>query len=278
MKEKYVLTYELRILYCPDVQLNLMCKEFNLSNFQFTLFDGDRSDLETGFELYPDEINTIASEILMGKIGYELPQKEMKWMEKYEKKLKENMSLILNTKVTYNYFILKLRLLGFKEEIAKEMVSNYYRMIESGKNVQHPQIFLKNINKFLSKKIFWVTNDIEKERNIEFLFFEKVVDSKFELGYKFSFDQLYKEQYLVMEKNGIVTALLQFTQKPSYLVRKKYQVTNLVPYVIKVYSTIVKQMVSDIYARKHLVPSESFLDDITKQVIIAARLYISLYF
>ena len=278
MKEKYVLTYELRILYCPDVQLNLMCKEFNLSNFQFTLFDGDRSDLETGFELYPNEINTIASDILMGKIGYELSQKQMNWLEKYEEKLKDDISLILNKKVTYNYFILKLRLLGFKEEIAKEMVSNYYRMIESNKKVQHPQIFLKNINKFLSKKIFWVTNNLEKEKNIEYTFFEKVIESKFELGYKFSFDQLYKEQYLNMEKNGIVNTLLQFTQKPSYLVRKKYQVTNLVPYVTKVYKNILKQIITDIYAKYHLIPNESFIDDITKQIIAAARLYISLYF
>ena len=80
MKNKYVLTYEMKILYCPDVDLNLACKELNLSTLQFMLYDGDREDLNNGFELYPNEVTTIAESILMGKVGYELDSKQMEWM------------------------------------------------------------------------------------------------------------------------------------------------------------------------------------------------------
>ena len=73
--EKIVLTYEMKILYCPDIEMNLSCKELNLSTLQFRLYAGNRSDLFTGFELSAEDVTSVARDILMGKIGYELAEK-----------------------------------------------------------------------------------------------------------------------------------------------------------------------------------------------------------
>ena len=279
MKNKYVLTYEMKILYCPDVDLNLACKELNLSTLQFMLYDGDREDLNNGFELYPNEVTTIAESILMGKVGYELDSKQMEWIEKYETRLKKDISLILNKTVTYNYFILKLQLLGFNESVAREIVYHYYKQMEENRKVAHPQIFLKNINLLLKQKIFWVKKDLEHEMIAEEAFLRKVIKSKFEQQYKFSFDTLYKDEYMNLLKKGIVHTLMQFNLHQSYLVKKKQQVTNLVPYVLKVYRLQIKNILNNIYEKYYNVtPNTGFIEDLLNQMESAIRLYIAISF
>lgn len=278
MRNRYALTYDLKILYCPDIDLNLACKELDLTSLQFHLYDEDREYLNTGFELNPNDVNIIASEILIGKTGYLLSEQKMKWLEKFERLLKENISLILNKKVAYTYFILKLQLLGFSEGISQDIVNNYYDNLEMNKKVAHQQIFLKNLNQLIKNKSFWVPSNLEKEMNRESHFLEQVIMSKQATMYKFSFDQLYLDKYMQLCKNGIVNTLLEFNQHPSFLVRKKHSIADLIPYVFAEYKKIIYQLMSDIYKKNYLSINIGFIDDTIKHMESALRVYISLNF
>ena len=59
MRNRYALTYDLKILYCPDIDLNLACKELDLTSLQFHLYDEDREYLNTGFELNPKAYSVV---------------------------------------------------------------------------------------------------------------------------------------------------------------------------------------------------------------------------
>ena len=278
MRTKYVLTYDLKILYCQDIDLNLSCKELDLSNLQFHLYDGSKEDLNYGFELNPNEVNVIASEILMGKVGYILSDKNMLWLEKFEEMLKRDMTLLLNKKVSYTYFILKLQLLGFGEDIAKDIVMNYYYSLERGEKVAHPQVFLKNINRLLKQKIFWVPMNFDKEEILEYKFLQEIIETKQDMMYKFSFDQMYRDRYMDICKKGIVHKLLEFNTHPSYMVRKKQNISNLVPFTIQEYNKLIKKMMINIYNKKYLNVNTGFIQDTLKHMEVIIRLYISLNF
>jgi len=278
MQSKYVLTYEMKILYCQDMNLNLTCKELNLETLQFRLYDGDREDLETGFELNPNDVNLIASEILMGKVGYSLSDDKMKWLEKFETLLKLDMKLLLNKKVAYSYFVLKLQLLGFSENISKDIMYQYYENLLNKKKVAHPQVLLKNINHLIKCKIFWVPMNLDKEEEKEYQFLEKVIQSKLDMMYKFSFDQIYSDQYLFLCKHGLVNKLLEFNTHPSYLVRRKQPITNLVPYILDEYSKIIHRLMIDIYTKRFLNTNEGFIQDTIKHMETYIRQYISVIY
>lgn len=278
MKSKYVLTYEMKILYCPDMDLNLACKELNLETLQFRLYDGNRNDLKTGFELYPNEVTSIAENILMGKIGYELDKKQMDWLEKYENRLKKDISLLLNKTISYNYFILKLQLLGFPEHVAKDIVAHYYEEIGRNAIVAHPQIFLKNINQLIKRKIFWVKKDLERELSVEEIFLRKMVKMKLNQQYKFSFE-IYKEEYRNILQKGIVSSLIQYNLTPSYLVKTRHPVTNLVPSVLIVYKTQLSKLLEHIYTDVYYItPNKGFIDDLLYQMELCVRMYIAMCF
>lgn len=278
MQSKYVLTYEMKILYCQDMNLNLTCKELNLETLQFRLYDGDREDLETGFELNPNDVNLIASEILMGKVGYSLSDDKMKWLEKFETLLKLDMKLLLNKKVAYSYFVLKLQLLGFSENISKDIMYQYYENLLNKKKVAHPQVLLKNINHLIKCKIFWVPMNLDKEEEKEYQFLEKVIQSKLDMMYKFSFDQIYSDQYLFLCRHGLVNKLLDFNTHPSYLVRRKQPITNLVPYILDEYSKIIHRLMIDIYTKRFLNTNEGFIQDTIKHMETYIRQYISVIY
>lgn len=276
MSSKYVLTYDLKILYCSNIQLSSNCKELNLSNFNFFQYDGDIKDMDCGFDLHSEEVESIAKDILNGKIGRELPKRDMNWIVKYETRLKNDMSILLNKQITYNYFVLKLRLLGFNSEFATEMMSDYYKKIDKGLNVPHQQILLRNINKFLAGKTLWVKSDLTDELKLEKEFFQKVINNKFKLGYMFSFDEKHKKEYLKLCENGIINSLIKYNQNPSLLVRKKHNISNLVPYILKVYLEEVEKILIEIYEKKHSQLNEVFIKDLLKQIESYAKLYITL--
>jgi len=278
MNSEYVLTYDLKILYCADTQLSSSCKELDLISFNFFQSDYSIEDLNCGFTLHSNEIETIAKKILNGKVGNELKKQDMDWIVKYENMLRKDMSILLNKQITYNYFVLKLRLLGFPEKFAREMMSEYYTKIDKGLKVPHQQILLRNINKFLSEKLVWIKSNLKAELKLEKDFFEKVIKNKFDLEYRFSFENKYKNDYLKLCENGIIRSLIIYNQTPSLLVRKKHNVSNLIPYILDVYLEEIKNILEEIYEKKGLPPNDAFISDLLKQVESYAKLYITLNF
>ena len=68
-KSKSVLTYDLKILYCPNMQIKSACKELNLMTHEFSQFEGNLADLDNGYEIVASIVKNIADNILLGKVG-----------------------------------------------------------------------------------------------------------------------------------------------------------------------------------------------------------------
>ena len=98
----FFLTYDLKILYCQSIQTASSLKQLILDTLAFMQYEGDKNVLLNSYALEGDEIETLTKQILMGKVGDELPEEDMKWIMDFEKLLKEDASLITNRDLAFN--------------------------------------------------------------------------------------------------------------------------------------------------------------------------------
>lgn len=276
-KSKYVLTYDLKILYCPNIQLKNICKELNLMTYEFSQFEGKESAIDNGYEIAANTVKNIADKIIMGKVGNELPEKEMKWIQDYERLLREDLSLITNRELTFNYLILKLALAGFSLDVAKNIVVHYYTNIINQNDVPHPQIFLNEINNVLKNKTFWVKFDLQKEEVSEYLFIKKVLKARERIGYTFSFDELFRTEYLNLASDGVATSLIKYNQQPSYLVTHKMSLNEQMPLVLSVYKKIIWGLIVKAYTEMGKPVDELIAKGLVKDMTNILKLYMTIH-
>lgn len=276
-KSKYILTYDLKILYCPNIQIKSACKELNLLSHEFTQFEGKETDIDTGFEIAANNVKNISDKILLGKVGNELPEKEMQWIQDYEQLLREDVSIITNRELAFNYLILKLALIGFPLEMAKNIVVHYYSNIINKYDVPHPQIFLNEINNVLKNKTFWVKFDLQKEEVAEYLFIKKVLKARDRIGYTFSFDELFRAEYLNIASNGVATALIKYNQQPSYLVTHKLSLNEQMPLVLNVYKKIIWGLIVKAYTELGKPMDDIIAKGIVKDMTNTLKLYMTIH-
>lgn len=273
----FFLTYDLKILYCPNLQLANNCKELNIETRTFSQFDGNMSILANSYTLQKDEVEDIIQNVLMGEIGDELPKENMNWIIDFENLLKEDPSLITNRDLAFNYFILKLILMGFSQDKAKDIIINYYEHIIREENVPHPQLLLNEINKYLEYKKFWVKFDIKAEKLKEFKMMKKIIKTKKELGYQFKFEPLFKQEYLDLISSSFVPKLIKFNQEKSYLVKKKVDLNALVPYVTQVYQEILLGIIYRICENDNFPYDETFFNNLLKEMTSVLKLYLTIH-
>lgn len=273
----FFLTYDLKILYCPNLQLSSTCKELNIETHAFSQFDGNLGIISNSYPLENDEVENIISNVLTGKIGDELPSENMNWLINFENLLKEDSSLITNRELTFNYFILKFILMGFSPNKAKDIVVNYYEHIIREEDVPHPQILLNQINKFLTYKKFWVKYDIKNEKLKEFKMMKKIIKAKQELGYQFKFEPLFKQEYLDLIKYSFVPQLIKFNQEESYLVKDKIDLNTLIPFITQVYQEILLGIIYKICETDNITYDETFFNNLLKEMTSVLKLYLTIH-
>lgn len=271
----YFLTYDLKILFCPNIQLSTTCKEINVDTHMFTQFDGSIDAVMNAYPIDKDDVNPMINNILTGKIGDELPQEQMDWIQTFEDLLKEDASLITNRDLAFNYFILKFILMGFSPDFAKDLVINYYEHIIREENVPHPQILLNQINRFLAYKKFWVKNNIRDEKLREFKMMKKILRAKQEMDYKFKFEYC-KKEYLELVRHSIVPVLIKFNQQESYLVKEKLDLNTTIPYVTQVYQEILLGIINRICQTDGIPYDESFINSLLKDMTGTVKLYLTI--
>lgn len=272
----YFLTYDLKILFCPNIQLSTTCKEINVDTHLFSQFDGSVDTVLNAYPIDKDDVNPMINNVLTGKIGDELPQAQMDWIITFENLLKEDASIITNRDLAFNYFILKFILMGFSPDFAKDLVINYYEHIIRDENVPHPQVLLNQINKFLAYKKFWVKCDIRTEKMREFKMMKKIMKAKKEMDYKFNFDLYCKKEYLELIRHSIVPVLIKFNQKESYLVREKLDLNSAIPYVTQVYQEILLGIINKICEMDNIPFDEPFVNNLLKEMTGTVKLYLTI--
>lgn len=273
----FFLTYDLKILYCPNLQIANTCKELNMITQNFTQFDGNLNVLNNSYKLNAEEVQSIVKNIFIGQIGDELPKENMNWIIEYEDLLKQDPSIITNRDLTFNYFILKFILMGFSPDKAKDIVVNYYEHIIKEDDVPHPQILLNQINKFLTYKKFWVKFDIKNEKLKEFKMMKKIMKAKEELGYNFNFESLFKQEYLGLITYSFVPQLIKFNQTESYLVKEKIDLNTQIPYVTQVYQEILLGIIYRICETDNKPYDEPFVNNLLKEMTSVLKLYLTIH-
>ncbi len=272
----YFLTYDLKILFCPNLQLSTTCKEINVDTHLFSQFDGSVDAVLNAYPIDKDDVNPMINNILTGPIGDELPQAQMDWIITFENLLKEDASIITNRDLAFNYFILKFILMGFSPDFAKDLVINYYEHIIRDENVPHPQVLLNQINKFLTYKKFWVKADLRNEKMREFKMMKKIMKAKKEMDYKFNFDLYCKKEYLELIRHSIVPVLIKFNQKESYLVKEKIDLNSAIPYVTQVYQEILLGIINKICELDNIPFDEPFVNNLLKEMTGTVKLYLTI--
>lgn len=271
MAIKYVLTFDLRIIYCKNINLRIGLKELNLENLNFMPYDEDPSIIDYGYELATDDVQDINNKVFSSKLGYQLSDIDMLWIEKFEKELKYNPSLLNNNKLTFNYLILKLLLIGFSEELAIDFITKYYESIEYGITVPEVYKIIDKINSFIEKKEFWISNKIYENRVTELNFLKKVLLAKRKFKFNFDFTN-FKDEYFRLCYNSIIMENYSYNLVDSFLVKKPKKLEEQRMYLIEVYHSTIGSLLNelfqddfmDFYSEDRFI--NSLVDEMTKVV------------
>lgn len=255
---KYFLTFDFKILYCPNINFILSCKELNLNTLEFTNYDGDLKALEASYEIKAEMVHVIVQNILNGEIGLELDSKEMKWLNLFDTELRKDSSILNNERLVYNYLILKLQLIGFSAVDSKSIITKYFEFKRDSKVIITIEEFIRTINQQLDRKIFWVCNGIESEKKIEYKFIETVLSYKRSLKYKFDF-QMFKESYINVCKHSFVMKIYEYNNTSSYLVKRPLSLVEQVDFLIYAHKSILRGMLENLIEEKFFELSEEGL-------------------
>lgn len=252
MAVKYVLTFDFRIIYCKNINLKIGLKELNFDNFSFIPYDEDPSVIDYGYEVNTNDVQYIINTVFNSKIGYQLQNKEMLWLETFENKLKKDSNILNNKKLTFNYLILKLLLIGFSEEMAIDIIKRYYESIEE--NLEVPNIInvINKVNEFINKKQYWVSNTIYENQATEINFLTKVLSAKRISKFNFDFND-YKDEYFRLCYNSLIMDNYNYNSKHSYLVTNPKNLNAQKEYLLQIYSSTIGMLLN------HLIQTE-FMD------------------
>lgn len=273
---KYFLTFDFRILYSPNINLGLLCKELDVNSLEFVRFDGDINELKYYYEIQPEKIDVLVKNILTGEIGTELNSKEMYWLELFEDELTNNKDLISDNKLTFNYLILKLKLLGFDDREAEEIITNYYKHLLSGIDILTVEELVSIINRKMKKKKFWVCNDLSDEKEIELEFIKKVLNKKIELSHNFDFD-VFRNEYLEICKKSFINKIYKFNSNYSYLISNPLSLVEQKQYLISIHKSHIAGILQYLIQEyKYLSNDTIFFNMLIEEMSNVLKLYLSI--
>lgn len=252
MAVKYVLTFDFRIIYCKNINLRVGLKELNFDNLSFVPYNEDSSVIDYGYEVATNDVQYIINTVFNSKIGYQLQNKEMLWLEAFEKKLRINPNILNNEKLTFNYLILKLLLIGFSEEMAIDIIKKYYESIRSNIIVPNINNMIDKINEFIAKKEYWVSNNIYENQSAEINFLTKILNVKRASKFNFDFTD-YKDEYFTLCYNSLIMDNYKYNSEYSYLVDKPKKLNAQKEYLLQIYSSTIGMLLN------HLIQTE-FMD------------------
>lgn len=275
---KYLLTYDLRILYCPNMKLALSCKELNLDTLEFTYYEGDLNVLNACYVLEADDVESIVKNIINGEVGNELDIDEMNWLKAFDYQYNKDANLVRNDELTFNYLILKLKLLGFSEEESKNIVKAYFVYKKNNvKGLPDVEDFISALNRKIRNKRFWICKNLYDETDLEYEFIKTVLSYKNKLQYKFDF-RAFKDEYLKVCEKSIVPKLYNYNKTPSYLVRKPLDISDQRPYLLYTYKTHIASLINYLIERyfQNLASDERFINILIDELSAVVKLYLSI--
>ena len=274
---KYFLTYDFKVLYCPNIKLKLSTNELNPEKLTFEKYEGNLDIIEYMYEIKADLVGKLTQTIFNGEIGFELEKEQMDWIIKFENLLKEDESILNDKKLTFNYLVLKLILLGFSEKIAINFIKTYYINSEIINEFPTPKEITIKINKLLKIKKFWIPNDINRYKDIEAKFIRTLFNYKKKLQYTFNFSSLKDEYYKVVEKS-FIKHLYEYNKKTSYLINNPLSITEQEVYLKESYNRIICGIFEYLINNEFIefTKEERFINNSLKEMLNIVDIYIKI--
>ncbi len=257
---KYYLSFDFRILYCPDIYLIGACRELNLDTLKFEPFTIDENILKYSYPIKANEINDLVKSVLIGEISYLLSDKNIIWIKEFEKKLKETKSILENDKLCFNYLTLKIMLLGFSKNKALDMTKTYFTYKREGNPVIELRKVIKAIDELLDNKKFWITNKIYEYETKEVAFLEKTFEARKRLGNKFDY-RSFEREYITICNNSFSKENFKLNSQFTYGNKPKKSLQDQTTYILQSYEMIIVTLMNTIITTKYksLIKDTRFL-------------------
>ena len=277
IESKYMLTNDFRILYCPNLKLKLSCKELDTQTMDFSKYNDNLDLLELFFKLESTDINFIINNIFNAKIGIELHPNDMKWIMKFDELLSNDVNILNNKELTFNYCVLKLKLIGFPEEMALKIASTQFINEELSPDYPHCSIFIDKINEILDKRKYWIPHKVETYKTIERNYFKTIFTYKKNLKLKYDFSVL-KDGYMKVIENSFVPYLIEYNSTYSYLIRQPIPLLEQTNYIKECYNHIIVQFLLSTIKNDfpEFMEDEYFIHSVIGDLLSCLNLYIEI--
>ncbi|NLZ34246.1 MAG: hypothetical protein GX889_04930 [Clostridiales bacterium] len=274
---RYMLTNDFKILYWPNTELKLSCKEFDFKTMKFEKYQGNVDLLEYYYEIDKNNLDSLIKGLFQSKIGFELPKKEMDWIINVENLMSKKKEILNNKKLMFNYCVLKLKLAGFKEDVALDFTKNQFSNEEVVKDYPNHLYLIKNVNKLINSRAFWINHEVLTNNEIELSFLRLIFDYKIRLGSKFDFT-IFKSQYLDLIKDSFIPKLINYNSTKSYLVKKPMPLKNQVEYIFQSYQYLIVELINYLLNKEYdeLLSQEYFIRTLINDLMDVLSLYIEI--
>lgn len=272
---KYILTYDFRIIYCKNINLRIGLKELNFNNLTFIpISDYNDSILDCGYDMSTEDVQTFITTIFNSKMGYQLEEKNMQWLKVFESKMKSE-NLLKDNKLAFNYFVLKLMLIGFVEKKAISIAERYFELLIDGYNVPDIKDVIDKVNKFIDYKEFWVSNKLYETQALEMMFITKLLKARMNLKYSFDFAN-FKEEYFKLCNKSLIMDNYVYNTTPSYLVKNPIGIEEQEPYLIQLYQTTIVGILNHLISTdfKELASDDRFINSLASELINVIHTFI----
>lgn len=250
INSKYMLSFDFRIFYCPETFLIGACKELNFNTLKFEPYKGDKELILYAYEIDVSEINSLVKSILLGKISYQLSDKNLLWLKEFESNLNKYPELFNKEKYMFNYLILKIMLMGFSQGKALDIAKKYFEYKRNDITVLDIKSVIKSIDEIIESKEYWITNKIYEYESKEMDFLDKVFRSKIELGYNFDYRYL-EAEYIEICNNSFAKENYILNKSTTYPIKKSKNLEEQSTYILQSYEAVIVGMINSLINEKY---------------------------
>lgn len=252
---KYGLNCYLDIIYCKDDFLEIF-KILDLNSLKFIDFNNKNKETKYLHEVNAEDLEYIVNNIYNGKMVQNLSSKNSLWLKTFEVKLLKNISILNNSKLLFNYLILKLNSIGFDEEFSINYSKYIISLLTNNYISTQDLLQLKDkIDNIYKSKEYFIINNIGDFKKLEINLLESILTSKKMDNFNFDFRNF--------EKNIILQDQQSFS-KHCFNQNKHLDFKLNKIYTLGLYKHLITNYLNEVLTLKDLQFDHVFLNKLTR--------------
>ena len=274
---KFFLTFDLKLIFCSDRKYGLRTSQFNIDTKNFEPIDLNLNELNFVCPVENAESEQLIKEVYLSKMSYLLTTKDMNWIKQFESLFNKDSAIIEKDNLVFNLLILKLKLIGFSENLALKF-TKYYFKFRKDNEVYPVKNLLLVLDNFIANKQFWITSDIQDHYKIETDFIKKILKDKAKNAYMFDFKK-YKTEYFELCRNSYTRANYLLNTNPEFIFYKKLPTKDLNNYLIKSYKWILLSILTNLMNTKYeiVLKDDYFFNQLVSDMVDVLKIAIKTF-